>query len=77
MTSIRARHTVSGKIAEVPEHIFFHAELGRFLEAVDEDTKPYLSEMHIPREAEREELDFEEEQGEVELPEIEPKDNDK
>lgn len=50
---IRARHTVSGQIAEVPEHIFNHDVLGRYLEEVGESDKPYVPELHIPREAKR------------------------
>jgi hypothetical protein len=43
---IRARHTVSGKIAEVPRNIFEHDVLGAYLEEVGPDAKPYLPEMH-------------------------------
>lgn len=43
---IRARHTVSGVIAEVPESIFNHDVLGAYLEEVGPDAKPYLPEMH-------------------------------
>lgn len=43
---IRARHTVSGKIAEVPRDIFEHSVLGAYLEEVGPDAKPYLPEMH-------------------------------
>lgn len=71
MSSIRARHTVSGVIAEVPEHIFKHEDLGRFLEAVPEDAKPYLPEMHVPREAD------EAKEPDVKLPKIDPKDDKK
>lgn len=53
---IRVRHTVSGQIAEVPEHIFNHDILGRYLEEVDESAKPYVPELHTPRQAD----DFEE-----------------
>lgn len=49
--SIRARHTVSGQIAEVHEDIFNHDILGKYLERVDEDAKPYLPEMHKPTQA--------------------------
>lgn len=49
--SIRARHTVSGVIAEVPEDIFNHDDLGKYLERVDEDAKPLVPELHKPREA--------------------------
>lgn len=51
--SIRARHTVSGQIAEVHEDIFNHDVLGKYLERVDEDAKPYLPEMHKPAEADK------------------------
>lgn len=43
---IRARHTVSGVIAEVPANIFNHFVLGKYLEEVGPDAKPYLPEMH-------------------------------
>lgn len=43
---IRARHTISGVIAEVPANIFDHFELGKYLEEVGPDAKPYLPEMH-------------------------------
>lgn len=46
--SIRARHKISGQIAEVHEDIFNHDVLGKHLERVDEDAKPYLPEMHKP-----------------------------
>lgn len=52
--SIRARHTVSGQIAEVHEDIFNHDVLGKYLERVDEDAKPRLPEMHKPTVADRE-----------------------
>ncbi len=51
--SIRARHTVSGQIAEVHEDVFNHEVLGKYLERVDEDAKPLLPEMHKPAEAKR------------------------
>lgn len=51
--SIRARHTVSGQIAEVHEDVFNHEVLGKYLERVDEDAKPLLPEMHKPTEAKR------------------------
>lgn len=43
---IRARHTISGVIAEVPANIFNHFVLGKYLEEVGPDAKPYLPEMH-------------------------------
>lgn len=43
---IRVRHRVSGKIAEVPEHIANHFVLGKYLEKVGPDAKPFLPEMH-------------------------------
>lgn len=43
---IRARHTVSGVIAEVPREVFEHVVLGKYLEEVGPDAKPYLPEMH-------------------------------
>lgn len=51
--SIRALHTISGKISEVDESIFNHDVLGRYLERVDEDAKPLVPEMHKPREADK------------------------
>lgn len=55
--SIRARHTVSGKIAEVDESIFNHPHLGKYLERVDEDAKPLVPELHKPREADKTQKD--------------------
>lgn len=43
---IRVRHTISGQIAEVPANIVNHFELGKYLEEVGPDAKPYLPEMH-------------------------------
>jgi len=43
---IRARHTVSGRIEEVPQNIFEHEVLGKYLEEVGPEAKPYLPEMH-------------------------------
>jgi hypothetical protein len=54
MSMIRARHTVSGVIAEVPEDIFNHDVLGEYLERVEEDAKPLVPELHKPRKAEPE-----------------------
>lgn len=50
---VRARHTVSGKIAEVPLSIFNHDILGKYLEEVGEDDKPYVPELHTPRPADK------------------------
>ena len=52
MSTIRTRHTVSGQIADTPEEIANHVVLGRYLEPVEADDKPYLPIMHKPREAE-------------------------
>lgn len=35
------RHTISGKIEEVPQHLVDHPVLGQYLEVVDEDAKPF------------------------------------
>lgn len=48
---VHTRHTVSGQIGDVPESFLTHSVLGPYLEVVDEDAKPYLPEMHKPREA--------------------------
>lgn len=45
----RTRHTISGVIDEnTPEHIVTHPVLGKYLEVVDEDAKPFLPAMHKP-----------------------------
>lgn len=50
---IRTRHTVSGVIdPNTPEHVFEHPVLGKYLERVGEDAKPFLPELHKPRAAE-------------------------
>lgn len=72
--SIRTRHTISGKIAEVPEHIYNHDILGRYLEAVPEDAKPYLPLTHKPREADRDAVQVE--PGTVDTAEIDIYDED-
>lgn len=43
---VRARHKVSGQIAEVPESFLRHDTLGQYLEEVGPEAKPYLPEMH-------------------------------
>lgn len=56
--SVRTRHTVSGVIDEsTPVHIFEHPVLGKYLERVDERAKPYVAELHTPREAVKAEED--------------------
>lgn len=49
--TVHARHTVSGKIVDIPEAIFNHPVLGDYYERVDADAKPYLPEMHVPTKA--------------------------
>ena len=45
----RTRHTVSGVVDEnTPEHIVQHPVLGKYLEVVDENAKPFLPIMHKP-----------------------------
>lgn len=47
----RTRHTVSGVVdPNTPEHIVSHPVLGKFLEVVDDDVKPFLPAMHKPTE---------------------------
>lgn len=49
---VRTRHTVSGVIdLNTPIHIYNHVELGKYLELVGEDDKPFVPELHKPREA--------------------------
>lgn len=51
--TVRTRHKISGKIDEnTPKHIALHPVLGRYLEIVDNDAKPFLPEMHKVRVAE-------------------------
>lgn len=46
------RHTISGVIDKnTPQNILEHPVLGRYLEVVDEDTKPFVPALHVPREA--------------------------
>ena len=35
------RHTISGKVEAVPQHLVDHEFFGQYLEVVDEDTKPF------------------------------------
>lgn len=35
------RHTISGKVEVVPQHLVDHEFFGQYLEVVDEDTKPF------------------------------------
>lgn len=35
------RHTITGKIEEVPDSLVDHAWFGQYLEVVDEDAKPF------------------------------------
>lgn len=58
--TVRTRHKISGQIDEhTPVHIANHPVLGKNLEIVGPDVKPYLPEMHKPK---------------VELPEVTPED---
>lgn len=46
---IPTRHTVSGAIDKnTPEHYLTHPVFGRYLEVVDEDTKPFVPVLHKP-----------------------------
>lgn len=48
--TVRTRHKISGAIDEnTPRHIAEHSILGRHLEIVGPDAKPYLPEMHKPK----------------------------
>lgn len=48
--TVRTRHKISGQIDEnTPRHIAEHPILGRHLEVVGPDAKPYLPEMHKPK----------------------------
>lgn len=48
--TVRTRHTISGQIDEnTPRHIAEHPVLGLHLQVVGPDTKPYLPEMHKPK----------------------------
>lgn len=35
------RHTITGKIEDVPQNLVDHPVLGQYLEVVDEDAKPF------------------------------------
>lgn len=68
---IRTRHSVSGVIdPNTPENILEHPVLGRYLEIVGEDAKPFLPILHKPKaiEAEIPQSDSKA----VELPEAKP-----
>lgn len=63
--TVRTRHDISGQIDEnTPRHIAEHKVLGRHLQIVGPDAKPYLPEMHKPKVTEP--ID------KVELPEVTP-----
>ena len=57
--TLRTRHAVSGAIDEAtPRNIFEHEVLGKYLEEVGPDAKPYLPEMHrvtLPEDATKDE----------------------
>lgn len=56
--TVRTRHRLTGQIDEnTPRHLAEHEVLGKHLEIVDENAKPYLPEMHKPK---------------LELPEVTP-----
>ena len=51
METVHTRHTISGVIKDVPVSIYEHEILGKYLEIVPEDAKPFLPEMHrVPTE---------------------------
>lgn len=48
--TVRTRHKITGKIEEnTPRHLAEHAVLGKHLEIVGPDAKPFLPEMHKPK----------------------------
>lgn len=48
--TVRTRHKISGQIDEnTPRHVAEHPVLGRHLEVVGPDVKPFLPEMHKPK----------------------------
>lgn len=57
---VRTRHVVSGAIDEnTPRNILEHEILGKYLEEVGPDAKPYLPEMHrvtLPADANKDEI---------------------
>lgn len=59
--TVRTRHAISGQIDEnTPRHVAEHPVLGRHLQVVGPDAKPFLPEMHKPKV----------EEPKVELPEV-------
>lgn len=74
--TVRTRHEISGQIDEnTPRHILEHPVLGRHLQVVGPDVKPYLPEMHkTPKNAE--EADSRTDSApsaDVKFPEVTPK----
>ena len=54
----RTRHTVSGVVDQnTPEHILDHPVLGKYLEVVEEGTKPLLPVMHRPATVDKTDVD--------------------
>jgi len=57
----RARHTITGKVADVPDYLVGHPTLGKYLEVVDEpvvpDFKPCLAEAEAKAAAQEAEED--------------------
>lgn len=48
--TVRTRHKISGQIDEnTPVHIAEHEVLGKYLEIVGPDVKPYVPELHKPK----------------------------
>lgn len=63
--TVRTRHAISGQIDEnTPRHVAEHPVLGRHLQVVGPDAKPFLPEMHKPK------VDQPDEK--VQLPEVTP-----
>lgn len=55
--TVRTRHTISGAIEKnTPVHLLEHPTLGKYLEVVDDDAKPYHPELHKPREVSEQEV---------------------
>ena len=48
-STVRALHTVSGQVADLPKRIVDHPILGKYLTAVADDAKSYAPELYKPK----------------------------
>lgn len=52
MITVKALHTISGQVADVPVKYIGHPVLGQYLVAVDDEVKSYAPELYKPKSVE-------------------------